>query len=66
MGRPPKRENRPANLRCLDCGHRFIAVVPQMGHYVAELQEPPKWVVTSASATVCPECGSRLVEEEND
>jgi len=65
MARPPKREDRPAKLRCLNCDHHFIALVPQMGHYVAEIIEPVKWVVSSTGSAECPLCDSRLVEEKN-
>jgi Zn finger protein HypA/HybF involved in hydrogenase expression len=65
MSRPPKRENKPANLECLNCGHHFIAVVPQMGHYVAEIPQPVKWVVSSTDSAACPSCGSDLVEEKH-
>lgn len=58
-------QNRSANLRYLNCGHHFIAVMPQMGHYVAEIPEPVKWVVSSTSNAVCPSCGSELAEEKN-
>ncbi len=65
MAGPPKRGDRPTELLCLNCDHHFVAVVPQMGQYVAEHPEPVKWVVSGTSATVCPECGSGLVEEKN-
>ena len=66
MSRPPKRENIPANLRCLNCGHQFMELVPQIGHYVAEMPQPVKWVVLSTDGTACPFCGSKLVEERGD
>lgn len=58
MDRPPKREMRPATLRCIDNGHLFTARVPQLGHYVAESNEPVLWAVESTEGVTCPECGS--------
>ena len=66
MGESPEKENRPAHLRCLNCSHHFIAVVPQMGHNAAEIRQPVKWVMSGTSSMVCPSCGSKLVEEKND
>jgi hypothetical protein len=61
MARPPKREIRPARLRCIDNDHRFVAEVPQLGHFVAELPQPAKWVVeTTTQGVTCPYCGSRV------
>ncbi len=64
MPRPPKRENIPADLQCLNCGHHFM-VVPQIGDYVAEIPQPVRWVMSSASGVACPTCGSGLVEGPN-
>ena len=41
MARAPKKEERLAELRCLDNGHRFKARVPQVGHFMAEERELP-------------------------
>ena len=59
MARPPKREMRPAELRCVDNGHRFTARVPWLGHFVAESPEPFRWVVETTEGVTCPECGAR-------
>ena len=60
MARPPKREIRPANLRCLENDHHFVAEVPWLGHYVEEHSEPTLWVVESTAGVTCPKCGSRV------
>jgi hypothetical protein len=60
MAKPPKREKRLAELRCLDNGHRFKARVPQVGHIRAEEREPSNWVVESTEGLPCPFCGSRV------
>jgi hypothetical protein len=61
MAKPPKREKRLAELRCLDNGHRFKARVPQVGHFVAEEGSyATVWEVESTESVTCPFCGSRV------
>jgi Zn finger protein HypA/HybF involved in hydrogenase expression len=64
MARAPKRENRPAKLRCDDCGNQFVASVPQVGHYVAEISEPALWVIDRIDVS-CPKCGSESVGQRD-
>jgi uncharacterized Zn-finger protein len=60
MAKPPKREERLADLRCLDNGHRFKTRVPQVGHFVAEESYPTVWEIESIESVTCPFCGSRV------
>ncbi len=60
MAKAPKREERLAELRCLDNGHRFKARVPQVGYFVAEESYPTVWEVESTEGLPCPFCGSRV------
>lgn len=56
-----KIENKPANLKCNDCGHEFVASVPQRAHFVDEFPQPFRWTVENTGGVTCPSCGSRSV-----
>jgi hypothetical protein len=40
-----RREHRPADLKCQDCGHEFVASVPHVGHMIDELSQPFRWTI---------------------
>lgn len=61
MARPPKRERRPANLRCNNCGHEF----EDMAWFVSI--ESEKGTIgwnqdrDGTRGVTCPSCGSELI-----
>jgi DNA-directed RNA polymerase subunit RPC12/RpoP len=62
MARRHRRELRPAELRCLDCGHRFTARVLQKPHYIGQQAEPVMWTPVGPPGIPCPRCGSHRVD----
>jgi Zn finger protein HypA/HybF involved in hydrogenase expression len=61
---PTKRERRPAELKCQECGYEFVASVSQVGHSAEESSQSFLWVVDRIDVT-CPNCRSRFVGERN-
>jgi hypothetical protein len=59
-----RREHRPADLKCQDCGHEFVASVPHVGHMIDELSQPFRWTIDYIE-TPCPACGTWRVEERS-
>ncbi len=63
MARPPIVKNRHANLRCDNCGYRFVGWVPHVSIESEELGTID-WIPTKRSTTgmTCPACLSKSVE----
>jgi Zn finger protein HypA/HybF involved in hydrogenase expression len=59
-----RSEHRPAELKCQDCGHEFVASVPHVGHMIDEISQPFRWTIDRIE-TPCPACGSLRVEERS-
>ena len=58
MARPLRREIRPAEVRCIENGHRFTARVPHVEHTVEEGgPQDITWVVETTQGVTC-QCGS--------
>ena len=59
MARQPRREIRPAQVRCIENGHVFTANVPQLGHEVEEGgSQDIVWRVVNTDGVLCPQDGS--------
>ena len=59
-----RRERRPAELKCQDCGYEFVERVPQVSHGVEESSVRTSWMVERVDLN-CPSCGSWRVGERN-
>ena len=61
---PTRSERKPAELKCQECGHEFVASVPHIGHSVEEHSRTVQWIVDRIDVS-CPNCRSGFVGERN-
>ncbi len=61
---PTRREHRPIELMCQECGFEFVASVPHLVHYAEDSSQPDQWTAERVALT-CPSCGSWRVGEQN-
>jgi predicted RNA-binding Zn-ribbon protein involved in translation (DUF1610 family) len=54
---PTRREHRPIEFQCQDCGNEFVASVPHLVDYAEDSPQPIRWTAERISVT-CPSCGS--------